>query len=425
MPNIVTNQLKISNSKNFIESISDESGNYLYLFLGKPNPWSGEDVPPPEDIYGTYSRIWDEMVSMKRILPTNVINVVKRIDWFLGDTYTEYDNEDADLLSKPFYVLTKDFSVYKCISNNNGAVSLVEPTGTNIDIMTLSDGYKWKYLYTISTGDQLKFLTAYWMPVIKDLIVSANAKDGAIEYIKINNSGLDYSEFANVKVIGDGSGAIIKPKINLGVIYDFIYTDTGTGYRYANAYISDYAGSSGKYADLRAIINPPGGHGYDPVYELGAKYLMINVRNDYIEGYPTFRQLGIVKNPISTTGFKASAATLNTLNGIRVGNVVGTFAKDEFVLGKTSLANAYVAYYISNVTSTIRFVQSFGVTDNFSKFKEGENVIGSVSGATATVSNLLYSDVLPNRGDVFYIENRSPITRSSNQTDNLHLVIEF
>jgi len=32
---------------------------------------------------------------------------------------------------------------------------------------------------------------------------------------------------------------------------------------------------------------------------------------------------------------------------------------------------------------------------------------------------------MPNKGDLYYIEHRTPVIRSTNQTDNLHLVIEF
>jgi hypothetical protein len=68
--------------------------------------------------------------------------------------------------------------------------------------------------------------------------------------------------------------------------------------------------------------------------------------------------------------------------------------------------------------------QTFDKT-NFNNFIPGEVVIGKTSGTTAVVSNLLYPEVLKNEGSIFYIENRTPITRSKDQTDNLHLVIEF
>jgi hypothetical protein len=433
MSNIVTKQLKINNSKNFIDNLSISSGNSLYMFLAKPNAWQGNDsdVPVPKDNQETTTKIWDEMVSLKRILPDSIINVVRRIDWNYDTVYAEFDNADENLFDKSFYLLNSEFNVYKCISNNNGSKSKIEPTGRSRDIITLSDNYRWKYLYNISTGNRLKFLTNNWMPVLKDNDVSVNANGGAIEQIKIVNGGLDYSTTSTISIIGDGENAEIRPKLSLGVLYDFSYTNIGTNYRYATATINDSTGS-GKYANIKAIVSPIDGHGYDPVIELGSHFLMINVKTEYNEGFGdfpgkfSFRRLGIIKNPRDSYNNIANASTLTALSGVYLRSVVGDFTQNEFVEGTTSLANAYVV--TANVTSGngyIKFIRSFDLTSNYNKFVPGEIVLGKTSGATAIVSNLLYPEIIPNKGEIYYVENRNTITRSADQTDNLHLVIEF
>jgi hypothetical protein len=48
-----------------------------------------------------------------------------------------------------------------------------------------------------------------------------------------------------------------------------------------------------------------------------------------------------------------------------------------------------------------------------------------VSGATATVSNTLLAEVISDTGEILYIENKYPITKLPDQTDSLHLVLEF
>ena len=105
MSNIVTKQLKINNSKNFIDNLSISSGNSLYMFLAKPNAWQGNDsdVPVPKDNQETTTKIWDEMVSLKRILPDSIINVVRRIDWNYDTVYAEFDNADENIFDKSFY----------------------------------------------------------------------------------------------------------------------------------------------------------------------------------------------------------------------------------------------------------------------------------------------------------------------------------
>jgi hypothetical protein len=163
MPNIVTNKLRIDNAKNFKDKISLTSENSLYVFLSKPSPWSGDGtVPVPLDYSLDITKTWDEMVSLKRILPADIAHVVKRINWDKYTTYDAYDNLDTELFTKSFYVVNSEFNVYKCIHNNNGEQSLVEPTGISLDIVTLSDGYRWKYMYSIGIGDRLKFLTNKW-----------------------------------------------------------------------------------------------------------------------------------------------------------------------------------------------------------------------------------------------------------------------
>jgi hypothetical protein len=432
MPNIVTNKFKINNAQSFLDSYTATGDNTLYMFLAKPDPWGADDIPPtPVDTLQNHSKTWDEIVSLKRILPGNMVNVVKRIDWATQTVYAEYDHEDDNLLTKNFYVINRDYDVYKCIDNVGGSNSTVEPTGKSLNIFKTSDGYKWKYLYTISTSDKLKFLTSNWMPVRTNTQVAEAAKDGAIENIKIYNGGLDYSIYSKVTVEGDGSSANIFAKQNLGVIYDFVYTDTGSKYRFANTYISDSQGA-GRLANIRAILSPVNGHGYDPVLELGAYYVMLNVKAEYNEGYGdfptgfTFRKVGIVKNPVQSANVLANAATLLGLVGITVSNVNGTFTNNEYLTGITSKANAYaVASNVVSGNGYIRYIQSFGTTENYKAFTIGESIIGKTSGATAIVTNTLLSEVLQDTGEIIYLENRTPVTRTIDQTDNLHLVIEF
>jgi hypothetical protein len=432
MPNIVTNKLRIDNAKNFKDKISLTSENSLYVFLSKPSPWSGDGtVPDPKDYSLDLTKTWDEMVSLKRILPADIAHVVKRINWEKYQTYAEYNNLDTELFTKSFYIVNSEFNVYKCIHNNNDQQSLIEPTGISLDIVTLSDGYRWKYMYSIGIGDRLKFLTNKWMPVLTNDLVVSNAKPGAIEHIKIVNTGFNYDSNSSIVIEGDGLNATANPKIDLGVLYDFTYVSVGSGYRYATANLVDNTGS-GRYANIQPIVSPYDGHGYDPVLELNASLLMINSKTTYTEGFGDFpgsfsyRIIGIVKNPKNAYNQVANTTTLNALSGITVSSASNNFSQYEFVQGSLSYANAYVV--VSNISAGngyVKFIQNFNLTSNYSSFIPGETIIGKTSGAIATVSNLLYPEIMKNEGDILYVENKSPIIRTTEQTDNLHLVIEF
>ena len=39
------------------------------------------------------------------------------------------------------------------------------PTGTSTNILTTADGYKWKFMYSISASDVIKFVTSDFIPV--------------------------------------------------------------------------------------------------------------------------------------------------------------------------------------------------------------------------------------------------------------------
>ena len=433
MPNLVTKTFKINNSKSFIEQFSSSRENYLYMFVAKPSTWgSVVDVPPkPIDSFQEYHKTWDEIVSLKRIAPTNLVNVVKRINWIFNTVYAEYDHEDINLLDKQFYVLNRDLDVYKCISNNNDSPSNIEPTGKSLNIFSTSDGYKWKYLYTISNPDRLKFLTEAWMPVRRNEDVASVAKDGAIEHIKLYSGGTDYTVRARVIIEGDGNSANIGTRQSLGVIYDFIFSNNGTKYRFANAFISDTS-SFARGANIRPILSPNGGHGFDPISELGAYYVMIHAKTEYNEGFGdfpggfTYRKLGLIKNPKNSSGILANSATLNGLTGITISNVTGTFINNEFIEGLSSTANVFsVSANVVSGNGFIRYMQVVDLTKNFTSFVVGENVVGKTSGATARINNFISSEVTPDTGEVLYIENRLPLTRSPDQSESLHLVLEF
>ena len=58
----------------------------------------------------------------------------------------------------------------KCLQNNlsNGA-STIKPTGTGSAVIEIADGYKWKYMYTVTSQDTLKFVTSEYIPVQKSV----------------------------------------------------------------------------------------------------------------------------------------------------------------------------------------------------------------------------------------------------------------
>ena len=75
----------------------------------------------------------------------------------------------------------------------SNTASTVEPTGTSTSVITTGDGYKWKYMYTLSASQQANFLSTDFMGVATNSTVSSAAVDGALDIVKIKTAGSSYT----------------------------------------------------------------------------------------------------------------------------------------------------------------------------------------------------------------------------------------
>jgi len=88
--------------------------------------------------------------------------------------------------------MSSSFQVYKCISNNGGAASTVEPSGNDLGIISTADGYRWKFMYTIPLSLRSRFLTDDFIPVQKS-VLNAFYDDGQIETVTVDSRGSGYT----------------------------------------------------------------------------------------------------------------------------------------------------------------------------------------------------------------------------------------
>ena len=78
----------------------------------------------------------------------------------------------------------------------------------------------------------------------------------------------------------NGTGANAEPVINAaGYLIDATVTDIGTNYTYANPVISVLSGYNTPNIEAVAVAaaSPVGGHGLDPISELGCNNVMISL----------------------------------------------------------------------------------------------------------------------------------------------------
>jgi hypothetical protein len=214
--------------------ISDIQNNRskFYYFLGKSIPTISNEVPAV-DSHTFEAQTRNEITLMRRITASDICTVIPRINWIPNTVFEMYTGLESPEEIQ-YYCINSDFSVYKCLDNNNRALSSIEPVSISPDPFVLSDGYKWKFLYNIPLALRNKFVTGEYIPVIQSLN-NGFFSDGGIETVNIINHGSGYTQDTTTFIVnGNGTGADIKPVIVNGQIVDVDIINPGSGYTFAN-----------------------------------------------------------------------------------------------------------------------------------------------------------------------------------------------
>jgi len=262
-------KLRFDLRKNAIDSIRDSlnlnGSDFWHVFVSRPYPWTTETSP--DAVTGAEqvtSQTWADMVGLVRIDSSNASLVVPRYDWVSGTTYPAYDHRvDYSDPSNPiqFYVLVDDVRVYKCLFNAYDEPSTVRPTTTGSLTETTSDGYQWKYLYSLTSADQT-FVSDNFIPVntitsidsiisitdtrILQKAVQLAAVPGSIE-VYLVDSWPSSQVFSGAIPYSDGNlvASPVSPGSTVVPIVQGSNTLSGTANYYAGYVFSIVAGSPG------------------------------------------------------------------------------------------------------------------------------------------------------------------------------------
>ena len=252
---IITKKLNVEAAESFVQSVQTASS--YYVFAAKHTQYANGDsiIPLPSDTTKSQIDIYNDMIFGKRVKYNDVTNMVRRYDWALDTVYDMYDDTDANLADKKFYVAVDAGTVtyvYKCLFNNYGAKSTVEPYGTDIDpFETPNDGYVWKYMYSVDEFIMNKFSTVDYIPVVIDNTVTSGAVSGSIDVITIDDAGRGYDnyipegEFESVRIgensllYGIGLSASSLDNYYNGCIIKITSGDAAGQYRVINDYQFD------------------------------------------------------------------------------------------------------------------------------------------------------------------------------------------
>jgi len=515
MAAIVTDQFRILNAGNFVDSVGSNSNSY-YVFVGLSNPTASgfgretdwdTDTPTPTDNFNYENFVGDSMMYGKRVTSTNVRRLARKIEWARGTKYEMYRHDysltnlspitrSSRLYDANYYVINSEYKVYICIDNGSsginttGNASLDEPTFTDLEPSKAGvsgDGYVWKYLFTITPSDIIKFDSTEYISLPSDWSTSTNAQitavrgnansdvnENQIKKIYVDNRGAGYSQGSHeLNIIGDGSGAKVVVEVNSsGQITNTVVSSGGKGYTYGVVDLGSINANSSTKANLIPVIPPSKGHGYDIYKELGADKVLVYARfDDSTRDFPVdtnFAQIGIVKNPTSigsTALFTENQ--FSSLGSIKFSSTSGTVSIgdriNQSVTGGT--AKGFVASYDAE-TKVIKYFQdrslflnqtTYDTTDyvgistlskvlSFESTGNAVTTTGGFSGSVDTAftgittnptgskivslgsqftNGLSSSEINKGSGDVIYLDNRPVISRNSRQKEDVKIILEF
>lgn len=325
-----------------------------------------------------------------------------------------------------------------------------------------------------------------WETSIENSEVRNNAIDGSIKIITITNRGVGIGTanrtYTRVPIKGDGNGAECTIVVdNDQKVESITVSNQGSGYTYGNI---DLDAGNVPTASVRptfnVIISPKGGHGADIYRELGAYNVLLysrienDIENpDFITGNQIAR-VGVVENPsqfgssqVLTTD-KASAVYAIRLTGVGYSSAV--FTPDSLVsqtVGTGITAYGRVISY-DPTTAVLKYWQdrtlagfnTVGTSQTISQFgfdlveftsnpaTGGSLVINGNTGGSLSINSSFtgISTVINNRtyylgqsfvsglanpevkkysGNIIYVDNRPAITRSSNQKEDIKVILQF
>lgn len=399
-----------------LEALRPESNYYIM---------ASKSIPSGQDQSGTIRNTQNNKRDFQRkvIFGSKVGDSTARYmfyenNWETGTVYSSYDDTEVFVSTSQIVTVLNsesDYLVFKCIENNNGAPSTINPQTTlsqftsNYQSVETGDKYIWHYMFTVPSSDANIYKTTDSLPlpmvsdgIYGDALVISNAKESVSQIIIEDTPGNLFNQYlfgsatsqansSDVEVLNQSSGGAnttiikVKPKdltgrslyndadaykymyfrsddgSTAGRLYEVVASNTnpsdttislhlltndtisGSGQLVPKVEVSspDYGGvrakayavidqfgtvkrvsfetrgSNYKFATaklvlpkslldigtttLRPVVSPTGGHGFNPIGELGMSRLSIvtNFSGDSVDvpDSNTYTNMGLMKNP--------------------------------------------------------------------------------------------------------------------------------
>ena len=396
------------------------NNDYFHFAVGRTTAWTDDTVPEtPIDSDSYISEFRRSMMFTQRIDSSDVCLLAKRRNWTSGTVYDEYDDNYSSttqsnsgattLADATFFVMTDEFKVYKCISNNFNGTSTVKPTSTGTSVFELSDKYNWKFMFQISASDQTKFLDADYIPVRKLTGNPTHDVTGEIDSITVDSGGSGYTTAPTVVISGDGDGlATGTASISGGAVSSVTINTSGSGFSFAFVSFTGGGGSGatgtvnlGDADSLPALQSAVEGAAVSGTLD---RATITAPGKDYAQGDVQISVTG------DGSGAEASAyvnSATGALTEIRVTNPGSGYSYADIVITNTSApgtgatARAVISPQGGHGSNAVRelFAHNLGLTVSFSDNDNRDLILGNDFRQIGLIKNITTP------GDVVYTTN--------------------
>lgn len=334
---------------------------------------------------------------------------------------TEFGLNDINLI---------DGGLYNIIVTNGG--NNYVHTATTVSAFTIGQ----TYLGVTSTANLVSNMLVQGTGILSGTYITSISEELNRVYLSdaTTGSGGGASNTVNflTRIVIDGDGTGVATTVVLDAnnkIEDIQVTSDGVGYTRANVIIY----GSGTGAQARAVLPIKFGHGYSPMYELGAKDVMIVKRigdvdateNGTISTTTSFRQYGLLMDPHKygdTEDVKYANANTVMSQTTNVTLLSGSdYELDEFIYQGTESTPTFQGYLNSQDSgnNVIKLTNVYGTIDI------GALITGANSGISRPVVSLKTPDLQPYTGDLLYVTNVAKVERAVGQSEEIKFVIKF
>lgn len=406
------------------------------------------------------------MYSMHKIFPGGVSRVIPRSNWVYGKIYNSHPQSNSYVLVNSYESGFATLNVYLCLHSPTTA-SYYAPTGSSNEPIQLADGYVWKYMYSISNSQAIRFLNESWMPVPEKIYTS--------EYANITTDSTNYAQY--VSQINAEKGTVYGVQLDSDLLHQQFTQDSDLRVRFVNnnysielvgrdistntptqhfrlqfRYDSDsnhyytsmiepgkgyigpvtvsYDSEAAAINGITANVAPGSGFGSNVPQELQANSIMISVRNfpdtesSVVYKGSLYNMISLHINPIdNVTNAVAQDEFYITCNYFTVqdaitwniGDIFRPFYNDDGRRGMVVSMDGKTVYYITTV---------YG--NEYDSFKANE-VVSLVSGNKPnTIVSAFNRGITFNSSDILAVDYKETVvTRNEGQIESFNFVLTF